>query len=81
MLRRWKGASDGVRLREGGSGALAYAEAVVTYLAFAVDKCADYGSNICTWNSSNEQMRSTFPAPGFGDDLGSCGSQPVFILN
>ena len=33
---------DGVRLHEGGAGADAYADAVVTYLAFAIDKCADY---------------------------------------
>ena len=27
----------------------AYAKAVVTYLALAVDKEADYGSSLCTW--------------------------------
>ena len=27
----------------------AYAKAVVTYLAFAIDKEADYGSSLCTW--------------------------------
>ena len=30
-------ADDGVPLREGGTGATAYADAVATYLAFAVD--------------------------------------------
>ena len=53
-------AIDGVRLREGGRGAVAYADAVVTYLAFAVDKCADYWSTICTWHSSRELIRNTF---------------------
>ena len=33
-------ADDGMRLRDGGRG-VAYADAVVTYLAFAIDKCAD----------------------------------------
>lgn len=47
-------------LREGGGGPLAYAEAVVTYLAFVVDKCADYWSTICTWNVPGEKMRQTF---------------------
>jgi putative DNA methylase len=50
----------GVRLRDGGRGAQAYADAVVTYLAFAIDKCADYWSTICTWHNSGEKMRNTF---------------------
>ena len=53
-------ADDGVRLRDGGRGTTAYADAVVTYLSFAVDKCADYWSSICTWHSSGEKMRNTF---------------------
>jgi len=40
---------DGVPLRDGGTGAQAYAEAVGVYLAFAVDKCADYWNSIATW--------------------------------
>ena len=51
---------DGVRLHEGGRCADAYADAVVTYLAFAIDKCADYWSTICTWHNSGEKMRNTF---------------------
>ena len=47
-------------LREGGTGAAAYAEAVGLYLAFAVDKAINYGSTICTWDSSKEKIRSTF---------------------
>ncbi len=53
-------ASDGVRLRDGGRGADAYADAVVTYLAFVIDKCADYWSTICTWHNSRELIRNTF---------------------
>lgn len=52
--------SDGVRLRDGGSGADAYAEAIVTYLAFAIDKCADYWSTLCSWHNSKELIRNTF---------------------
>jgi putative DNA methylase len=40
---------DGKPLRDGGTGAQAYAEAVGVYLAFAVDKCADYWNSIATW--------------------------------
>ena len=53
-------AADGVQLRNGGDGSDAYADAVVTYLAFAVDKCADYWSTICTWHNSRELIRNTF---------------------
>ena len=52
--------SDEMRLRDGDAGARAYADAVVTYLAFAIDKCADYWATICTWNSSRELIRNTF---------------------
>lgn len=47
-------------LADGGTGAQAYADAVAVYLAFAVDKCADYWSSICSWHSSGEKMRNTF---------------------
>ncbi|MXW62403.1 MAG: DUF1156 domain-containing protein [Acidimicrobiaceae bacterium] len=53
-------ADDAVRLADGGRGATAYSDAVVTYLAFVVDKCADYWSSICTWNNPGEKMRNTF---------------------
>ena len=51
---------DSTPLRDGGTGATAYAEAVGVYLAFVVDKTSDYGSTICTWNSSGEKIRNTF---------------------
>ena len=51
---------DNKPLREGGSSALAYAEAMSVYLAFAVDKSADYWSTICSWHSSKELIRNTF---------------------
>ena len=51
---------DGRRLSDGGSEATAYADAVVTYLALVVDKCAEYWSTLSTWVESREVMRSTF---------------------
>ena len=53
-------AGDGVRLRDGGHGAAAYADAVVTYLAFVIDKCADYWSTICTWQPASNKVGHTF---------------------
>ncbi len=47
-------------LRDGGTGAAAYADAVAVYLAFVVDKCSDYWSSICSWHNSGEKMRNTF---------------------
>lgn len=52
--------NDGVPLRDGGRGARAYAEAVSVYLAFAVDKGANYWSSICAWHQSAEKLMSTF---------------------
>ena len=53
-------ADDGMRLRDNGSGVTAYVDALVTYLAFAVDKCADYWSSLCGWIDRGETLRSTF---------------------
>ena len=51
---------DGVPLRDGGTGETAYAEAVGVYLAFAVDKGANYWSTICAWHQSRYGVVSTF---------------------
>lgn len=51
---------DGRGLDEGGCGATAYGQAVGVYLAFLVDKLADYHSSICSWHSSGEKLRNTF---------------------
>ena len=47
-------------LRDGGTGATAYAEAVGVYLALAVDKVADRNSTVCAWASLREHARNTF---------------------
>lgn len=51
---------DGRGLDAGGIGATAYADAVAVYLAFAIDRLADYGSSIATWKSSGEQVMQTY---------------------
>ena len=51
---------DPTPLRDGGTGAAAYAEAVGVYLGIAVDKAADYNSTICGWISGGETLRNTF---------------------
>lgn len=52
--------SEGARLEEGGIGAIAYADAVSTYLAFLVGQMANHSASVCGWNSANSQMRSVF---------------------
>jgi putative DNA methylase len=51
---------DGQPLRDGGTGATAYAEAVGVYLAFLVNQVANHSSSVCGWNNANTQMRSVF---------------------
>ncbi len=51
---------DGIPLREGGTGATAYAEAVSVYLAFAVDRAADFSNSCTRWVSSNEKVMHLF---------------------
>ena len=51
---------DHISLADGGNGALAYGQAVRVYLALAVDKIADRGSSICSWDASRDGLRNTF---------------------
>lgn len=51
---------DGAGLADGGTGARAYGEAIGVYLAFVVDKLADRGSTVCSWDVTRESLRNTF---------------------
>lgn len=51
---------DGISLDAGGIGATAYAQAVGVYLAFVVDRCADF-SNTCTrWVPGNQKVMNLY---------------------
>ena len=52
--------NDNTALAAGGKGATAYADAVATYLAFAVDRAAEYGSTLSTWLTDDNAIRGTF---------------------
>lgn len=56
------GMSEGERLEAGGVGAAAYADAVATYLGFAVSRLTDYSSALNTWanNPQMEILRNVF---------------------
>jgi len=47
-------------LEEGGAGARAYADTVSLFLAFALDRCADFNNSLCGWSSSNEKVMHLF---------------------
>ena len=51
---------DGRPLRDAGTGATAYAEAVAVYLALLINQVANHSSSVCGWNNVNTQMRSVF---------------------
>ena len=51
---------DSIGLNEGGSGAIAYAEAVRVYLAFSLSKVSNVGSSITSWMSDRGAFRETF---------------------
>ncbi len=51
---------DGRPLRDGGTGATAYAEAVGVYLGLTVGRQANRCSTICLWNSAGEKTEQVF---------------------
>lgn len=52
--------NDARPLHAGGCGALAYADAVATYLAFTLNKLADIGNQLCRWEPVAECPRNLF---------------------
>ena len=38
----------------------AYALAVTTFLALALDRCSDFNNNLCRWSASNEKVMNLF---------------------
>ena len=53
-------ADDGICLADGGSGALAYGQAVGVYLAFVIDKSANLWSSLSSWMNDRGAFRETF---------------------
>jgi len=52
---------DGKTLTAGGTGALAYAEAVSVFLACVVDRMVYYGSSLTTWLPKDNALRDCMP--------------------
>ena len=51
---------DDVPLRDGGSGARAYGEALSVYLAFAVSRTTNRSATVCIWNTIGEKIEQVF---------------------
>ncbi|MGW8159019.1 MAG: DUF1156 domain-containing protein [Desulfoprunum sp.] len=51
---------DNKGLNTGGTSALAYAEAVSVYLAFAVNRCADFSNSVTRWVPGNQKVMNLF---------------------
>lgn len=54
------GMPESTSLESGGTDATAYADAIATYLAFALSKLADWSSSLCSWIPQIEGVRDTF---------------------
>lgn len=52
--------SDPTPLRDGGTGAKAYAEAVSVYLGFVLSRAADFNNSLTGWNPSNQKIMHLF---------------------
>ena len=71
-------ADDEKPLREGGTGATAYAEAVAVYLGFAVDKAADRNAALCRLGITAQNMIAQHLRPtSASDGVGFCGSKSI----
>lgn len=53
-------AEDKIGIDQGGSGAQAYADAIGTYLAFSLDKAAEYGCTIVPWYTKEDRPKGLF---------------------
>ncbi|RYZ88176.1 MAG: DUF1156 domain-containing protein [Proteobacteria bacterium] len=51
---------DHIGVNSGGVGASAYAEAIGIYLAFAVDRCADFSNTCVRWVPGNQKVMNLF---------------------
>jgi len=52
--------NDTQPVADGGTGAMAYADAVATYLAFSLSKSVDGSSTLCRWMVQRDSLFSTF---------------------
>ena len=54
------GMPDGDSLRDGGNGAKAYSEAIITYLSFTLDRALTRWNSLAVWDSTTEKVSNIF---------------------
>ena len=59
-VRDWRTSQDERLLRDGGTGAAAYSDAVAVYLGIAASRAADAWSSNVTWTNTRDTIRGTF---------------------
>ena len=86
-------ANDHIAFVDGGNGARAYSEAICTYLAFAVDRLADFSTSVSRWAVTNEKAMNCFNKQSipmtwdypevniFGDSVGSFSQIASYIAD
>lgn len=67
---------DHIHLKDGGTGALAYSEAVSVYLSFTVDRQVDLSSTISSWINTIGAIRNTFGMTGISMSWDYAESNP-----
>ena len=72
--------ADAPRLADGGTSARAYADAVATYLGFAVAKAADLGNSLCRWEPIAQCPRQLFARQAIPMVVGLRGTKSVFCF-
>lgn len=68
---------DTTSIAEGGSGATAYAQAIATYLGFAVDRMATYGSSLCKWLTKDNALAPSIPQQGIAMSYDFAEGNPI----
>ena len=51
---------DGIQLKDQGTGAIAYSEAITVYLSLVLNKLTNYQSTVCTWDNRKGNIRAAF---------------------
>lgn len=67
---------NGERLRDGGSNAETYADAIATYLGLGVSRLSDICNSLCMWENTKTQV-DTFSHVNYSNALGLCGTKCI----
>jgi putative DNA methylase len=75
VVSSWQ-CDEGKSLRDGGNGAIAYSEAVATYLGLTVGRQANRGSTISFWDNTSQKIQQAFGRQALPMTWDFCESNP-----